>query len=213
MLRAETLDAPVLDLLGVRAVLTSRTDVPLPDGWQKAAEVGSVSILANADALPPAFVVHAAEVRPDAVARLQRLAAPDFPAGSTVVLEQPPPPGCLPPRPPPEARGAEVSAWQPGDITVHVARGPPGLLVVPVGWHAGWTARVGGRPAPVLRADHALLAVPLPGREDVEVQLHFEPPLLRAGFAAGLVAWLLALALLLWPARRAAKAAAQAEPA
>jgi hypothetical protein len=142
-------------------------------------------------------------VRPDAAARLARLSAPDFPAGSRVVLEQPPPAGCLPPRPPPEARGAQVSAWQPGDITVHVDQGPPGLLVVPVGWHAGWTARVDGHPAQVLRADHALLAVPLSGREDVDVQLHFEPPLLRAGFATGAVAWLLALALLLWPRRRA----------
>jgi hypothetical protein len=213
MLRVETLDAPVLDLLGVRAVLTSREDVPLPDGWQTAASFGNVSILANDDALPPAFVVHAVEVRPDAAARLQRLAAPDFPAGSTVVLEQPPPPGCLPPRPPPDARGAEVSAWQPGDITVHVDQGPPGLLVVPVGWHSGWTARVGGHPAQVLRADHALLAVPLPGREDVDVQLHFEPPLLRTGFAAGVVAWLLALALLFWPGRRAAEPDAEVEVA
>ncbi|HEX5011264.1 MAG TPA: hypothetical protein VFY71_12775 [Planctomycetota bacterium] len=213
MRHAETLAAPVLDLLGVRAVLTSQQDVPPPDGWHKAAELGSVSVLANDDALPPAFVVHAAELQPDAAARLARLAAPDFPVGSTVLLEQPPPPGSLPPRPPPGARAAEVSAWQPGDITVHVSQGPSGLLVVPVGWHAGWTARAGGHTVPVLRADHALLAVPLPGREDVDVQLHFETPRLRAGFAVGAMAWLLALALLVGPRRRATVAVAEAGPA
>ena len=103
--RNESLDSPVLDLLGVRAVLTSREDVPLPDGWQLAARVGAVSILANDDALPPAFVVHAAEVQPDPAARLERLASPDMPAGRTVVLEQPPPPGCLPQRQPDGSMG------------------------------------------------------------------------------------------------------------
>jgi hypothetical protein len=198
-----SLGSPVLDLLGVNVVLTSREDFePLPEGWRVAARVGSVSVLANDEALPPAFVVHAAEVRTDPRARLAGIAAPDTPVGSLVMLEQEPPAGCLPARQPARPRAAAVSFWEPGAITIQVDAGPPGLLVVPVGWHAGWRAEVDGRAAPVLRADHALLAVPLPGREDVEVQLRFEPPLLLAGFGAGAVAGLLALGLLFWPARR-----------
>ena len=207
--QAASLASPLLDLLGVRAVLAGEPPDELPAGWRVAARVGTVSVLANDDALPAAFVVHAAEVLRDDDARLFRLAQPELDVGRVVVLEEDPPPACLPRRPPGTARLASVQAWQPGAVSVHVAAGAPGLLVVPIGWHAGWHARVDGAPAPVLRADHALLAVPLPGREDVDVQLDFAPPLLPA-FSAGALAWLLALALLAWPVRRATDGGAQA---
>ena len=48
-------------------LLTSRADIdPLPAGWRAAARVGEVRVLANDGALPPAFMVHAAQVVPDA---------------------------------------------------------------------------------------------------------------------------------------------------
>ncbi len=208
--RPEALASPLLDLLGVRALLTSRSDTdPLPAGWREAARVGEVRVLANDDALPPVFMVHAVQVVPDSAGRLARLAAPGFAPARLVVLEQEPP-FPLAPTPPAGTRACELAAWSPGRIAVHVAAGPRGLLVVPVGWHAGWRAEAGGEPLPVLRADHALLAVALAGREDVVVQLTFDPPLVDAGLALGVAALLGALALLAWPTRRSAPGAGAA---
>lgn len=208
--RPEALDSPLLDLLGVRVLLTDRDDVePLPGGWREAARVGGVRVLANDGALPPAFVVHAAQVVPDAAGRLARLAEPGFEPARLVLLEEEPP-FPLAPTPPAGSRAATLAAWSPGRIEVQVAAGPRGLLVVPVGWHAGWRASAGGQPLPVLRADHALLAVALAGREDVAVHLTFDPPLVDAGLLLGALALLGVLALLAWPVRRATRGPAAA---
>jgi hypothetical protein len=203
--RPQTLASPVLDLLGVRAVLTSRADFgELPPGWHEEAPVGPVRVLVNDEALPPAFVVPAVEVVANRVARLKRLAAPDFAPASLALLEEPPPVELPGPEASGDPRPVELRAWEPGSIALHVGAGAPGLLVVSVGWHDGWRARVDGEAAPALCADHALLAVPLPGAQDVDVQLDFQPPLVNVALALGAVAWLIALLVLAWPARRKA---------
>jgi uncharacterized membrane protein YfhO len=45
---------------------------------------------------------------------------------------------------------------------VEVRAEGPGLLVVAQGYDPGWSARVDGRPATVVRVDHAQLGVVLP---------------------------------------------------
>jgi hypothetical protein len=58
----------------------------------------------------------------------------------------------------------------------------PGLLVVAESWDHGWTAGLDGRPAPVLRVNHAQMAVTLgPGLH--RAVLRYRAP----GFRAGLV--------------------------
>jgi hypothetical protein len=68
----------------------------------------------------------------------------------------------------------------------------------------GWTARVDGRPEPVVPADLLLRAVPVPaGRHRVE--LTYRTPLLRTGAAVSLVSWG-ALVMLFWWRRPKASA-------
>jgi len=241
LLRPATLSSPLLDLLGVRALLTS--DATLTEalcraaGWREAGAVGGVRVLANTEALPRAFVATRAEVLADGAARLARLTAPDFDPRTTVVLEEPLPPALAAAlsMPPPaaasgenaidpaahaptqspaqlsESRTVNISLWKPGLVQLRVSAGGPAVLVVSESWHAGWRARA--RPVqdspgddvwaslPVLRADHALLALPLESREDLVVELQFDPPLVSWALAFGAAAWLTWLGLLLWPAR------------
>ncbi len=88
---------------------------------------------------------------------------------------------------------AEVARATGGRIDLR-AEGP-GLLVVTEGWDRGWSARVDGVPAPVLRANAVHLGVVLEeGTHRVELE-HF-PRGLRAGLAlAALAAALVLLAL------------------
>jgi hypothetical protein len=74
-------------------------------------------------------------------------------------------------------------------LTVEADR--PTVVLLRDTWTPGWTARVDGRPAPVLRANGLHRAVPIPAGSS-EVVLSYWPP----GLTAGLLIALLALAAL-----------------
>jgi len=67
----------------------------------------------------------------------------------------------------------------------------PTVVVVRDGWARGWTARVNGREAPVLRADGRHRAVPI-GAGESDVLLVYEPPGVRIGLALAALGALLA---------------------
>lgn len=97
------------------------------------------------------------------------------------------------------SRRAHLTRDTPGRLDLR-AQGP-GLLVIAEGWDPGWSARVDGQTAPVLRANHIQLGVPLaPGMHRVE--LRYTPRGLWAGLLTA-ASGLLALAL---GARRLARA-------
>ena len=63
-----------------------------------------------------------------------------------------------------------VRALSPNRITVDLDAPAAGLVVVNEAWYPGWQARVDGRRAPVLRANHLVRAVPVePGRHVLEL--------------------------------------------
>nr|WP_276603131.1 YfhO family protein [Nannocystis pusilla] len=77
-----------------------------------------------------------------------------------------------------------------------------GVLVVNEAWGPGWTARVDGAPATVLRANYLFRGLLVgPGRHTVE--LEYGPPRLRAALAVYAVTALLVLGGLVWLPRRA----------
>jgi hypothetical protein len=58
--------------------------------------------------------------------------------------------------------------FQPQRVSFHVQADAPTLAVIAQSFYPRWQATVGGRPAPVLRANHAFQAVPVPaGSHDV----------------------------------------------
>jgi hypothetical protein len=203
-----TLASPLLDLLGVDALLTSH-EAELPPGWKEGGRAGPVRVLVNDEALPRAFVAPRAELVAGEAERLARLTARDFDPRAVVLLEDRAAasraPSAAPDAPP---RVATITAWSPGHLTIEVPEGEPGVLVVSEGWHDGWRASIGGQRVPVWCADQTVLAVPLENRDDLSVELVFDPPLVRVAAWVGAALWAALLVGVLWPSRRIEPAAA-----
>ncbi|RKY19193.1 MAG: hypothetical protein DRQ55_11290 [Planctomycetota bacterium] len=211
---AEELQSPLVDLLGVDVVLTSDAALEVA-GMSQASQVGALRVLVNAEAHPHAWFATDLLVSPPT--ELGPGAWVDPAAGFdpilSVALEQEPPLGPVPAGslPSPEgaafgARVVRVAAWSPGALTLELGAGPAGALVVAEGYHHGWEALVDGQPAPVLVADHAILAVPVAEGGTARVELRYREPLLLLGGLAGAGGLLSAVMLLYWSSRRLRRA-------
>lgn len=78
---------------------------------------------------------------------------------------------------------------EPERLYIEAESSGKGLLVVNDAWWPGWTAQIDGIPAPLLRADCLVRAVPWPGGNHV-VEICYHPPEVRAGALASAVALL-----------------------
>ena len=95
-----------------------------------------------------------------------------------------------------------------GFVSARTQSGAPGWLVFSEVHDPGWRAWVDGAPAPVLRADLALVAVPVPAGEH-EVLLRYTAPWVWRGIAVGLLGLALWLGLVV-TGRRSGVAASTA---
>jgi hypothetical protein len=82
-------------------------------------------------------------------------------------------------------RPAAWTSTDPDRPVLRVVTEAPGLLVVADTWMPGWSATVDGRPAPVLRGNHAQRVIPLPRPGQHEIVLTYEPPGLILGASLG----------------------------
>ena len=169
------------ELLAVRYVLIpDTTTVP---GYHLAfgpvtTAAGTRAFVYEADTLPPyARVIRgAAKVDPGAIP--PTLADPRLPGYDRVVLfatDAPVNPPPLQDWPPPSPSRARVTAWATGKMSIALDPPPPdsSYVLVSENWYVDWRATVDGRPAPVLRGDHALITVPVPpGARTVELRYH-----------------------------------------
>jgi hypothetical protein len=134
-------------------------------------------------ALPLAFWSQRYEVLDDPAFQAR---VPDFDPFETVAIaptsEALPPAGkALPHRP------ATLVERTTNMTRVQVDAPAPGLLVVMDPWFPGWSARVDGKPAPLLRANYAFMAVALPAGSH-EVVLSYFPTTLVPALACVLAA-------------------------
>lgn len=121
--------------------------------------------------LPRAWLVGRAEVVTDPAERRRRLADPSFDPASTALLEE-----AVPDLPGHAAGRVE----RRGEGVYHVASEAPALLLVSESYDGGWRCDVDGRPARILRANHALRAVALaPGTHTVRFE--YRPGTVRLG--------------------------------
>ena len=158
------------------------------------------AVLAEATApAPRVYLATSARVADDRSAA-QLLAAADFSPGRSLVLAP--------------AQGAHAATAEgsctlapPDDrierLTLHCHAGAPSYAVVADAFFPGWYAAVDGAAAPILRANLAMRAVPVPAG-DSTVLLVYRPAHLAAGAAVSLLALLVAAGLTIRAYRRRA---------
>jgi Bacterial membrane protein YfhO len=199
------LDSPLLDLLNVRYIVVPAVAQPdqnvlreLKDTHPTVYGDDRVDVLENRDALPRAWIVHAAKrVAPQET--LKSLKSGEVDPARTALLERPPP--ALSPPDDPSTDRALVETYEANRITLHTSTGAPGLLVISEIYYPAWKAYVNGRTVPLYVADHVLRAVPVPAGEHT-VELRYESWSLRGGLAISLVSYLLLIALVVATLRR-----------
>jgi len=157
--------------------------------------LGRESILPNLSALPRAWVAPRwSFATEDQVA--PNLQTPSFDHRSQVILLQEDRAKVGVPSADSALHGHEatIQEYQPGRITIIAQAATPSLLFLADSWYSAWHATVDGVDAPVLRADLAFRAVPIPaGSHTVEFRFH-NPELAKAWTLGGLA--LLSLVLL-----------------
>jgi hypothetical protein len=126
--------------------------------------------------LPRAWIVTQTRTVTTPGAALSEAMSPTFDPATQVLLEAFPPPA------PPASSSGDGSrprvtslreGWNRRTIDLVVAQ--PGYLVLAYTYYPGWSAAVDGRPAEILRANYALLAVPVEAGQH-RVELTYRPP-------------------------------------
>ena len=193
------------DLLSVRFLILPDTQ-PIP-GYRRLlgpapARHGGVGVLYERDTAPPyvRVIPAAAKLPEDQV--VPTVTDPRFPLNRVVVY---PESASVSPAPI-QGGGADTSSvtatlveWAPGRMRVTLEGSDTSAqhLLVAETWYKDWHARVDGKPAPVLRGDHALITVLVPPGAR-EVALWFESPEYARGKLISLVALLAILGLYGW---------------
>lgn len=182
------LGSRLLNLLNARyivvpaAVPSGRADLAYLNQKYPAVLRGSVSVLENRDALPRAWIVHAARQVPyDSALPLLDSGAVD--PRSTVLLEETPPKLSAGRS---RAEAATVLEYLPERVTLRVDAASDGMLVMSDIYYPAWKAYLDGQPAKLYVADHAFRAVAVPiGVHTVE--LRYESAALRLGLSVTLL--------------------------
>ncbi|MBN2491453.1 MAG: hypothetical protein JXQ29_11450 [Planctomycetes bacterium] len=213
-----SLSHPLIDLLGVRFVLTHDDWGPNPaQGFvpaypldpaggflkERVAREGLV-IYENTECLPRAFLAAAAVHVPGGDAAFEALAAPGFDPLATVILEGGAPPGAE--RPLDASAPVRVTGYRSRHVTVEVGAGGPAVLVLADAFDPGWSAALAdGSALKIRRADAIFRAVELPARDGpVAIHFHYAGDSFRKGsYVAAASAVLLLVGLLAWLLMRA----------
>jgi len=143
---------------------------------------------------PRVYIVHQAEVIPEDTAALTRLRAAEFNPQATAILAEPAPLD-LPGRPLMDS-GAGIVEREPRRLVVNARLVANGLLMLSELDYPGWRATVDGQPAPILRADVILRAVPLTAGTH-RVEMVFDPPSVKWGMWLSAATWLIGAVVLL----------------
>ncbi len=179
---------------GAAFAAARRTGAASPGRWKAAGALGGSAIYENTRVRPRAWLAFETAVESDEkILRSLMTAKLDdgrpFDPSRLALLEQP---LADPVGPPDPGASATVRTLERDTVEVETLSAAPSLLVLADVFYPGWEATVDGRPAPVVRADYLLRAVPVPAGRHL-VRLAFRPSSLRRGAAlSGLTLLLLA---------------------
>jgi hypothetical protein len=194
----------LLQLGGVSHVVALHTT-----GFEALAEVGRFSsVYAEPirafevpQPLPRSYLVEGTRVVADAEA-VAALLDPRFDFRREVLL----PEGLPERRPRADLPGeTRLVTYLPDYVEIRASAARAGVVVLLDSFDPGWRAWVDGRPAPVLRANVAFRAVPVPAGEH-RIEMRYRPRALYRGLVVSALSALVALALagaIAWAGRRA----------
>lgn len=170
--------------------VTAQVVRPIDDG-QRLVHVSDGAIWERLAALPRYRWASAAEVVVGKYPRLAWLATPQD--ADTVLL------GAAP-NTQPSGTGSVVSVdeSEPEARSIRTDSDGPGLLVIADAYRNGWTAYVDGVETPVVRAEHALMAVEVPAGQHT-VRFEYTPPGWPNAWRLSLLALLVVAVLATWP--------------
>jgi hypothetical protein len=194
------LGSPLLDLLNVRYVIAPPADdLDLSDRTallrfpSLVFSTSRVRILENPNALPRAWLVHAAAQMAPAEA-LQAIDSGRVQARDTALLEELPPTLAAPADA--SRDQARVTDNEADRVVVTSVTDAAGMLVLSEVYYPAWNAYLDGQPARLYVADGALSAVAVPAGEHT-IELRFESATLVAGIAVSVGTIVLMATLLL----------------
>ncbi len=161
---------------------------------------GPLALYRNQDAYPRAWLVHDAQMAADPAAALAQLQQPAFDPAQVAIIDDShtdKPPDLRPATAPESVR---VERHSTNQIELTVQASAPALLLLSEQWYPGWRATVNGATAPLLRANVALRAVPVPAGTS-SVSVTFVPDGWRAGLLSAVAGWILLLFVFLFEKR------------
>ncbi len=188
---AKSLQSPLLDLLGVKYVLTTQ-NIGLP-GWTEVYR-GEINVYRNDRVLPRVFVPPVIQSVPDVAAARQAIAAPGFDPRRTAYLESEVPTAG------PVQGTATISRYGANRVEIDAKMDGDGYVLLTDTYFPGWRASVDEREVPVVRANGLFRAVPVPAGEH-RVVLRYSPFTFQLGgylSVMGLFAIVLGLAYAGW---------------
>jgi hypothetical protein len=135
--------------------------------------------------LPGAAVVPEIQVEPDSVRRIATLWSPTFDPAKTTIVEQP----VLTVGQAGGTGTATIEGNGDDTLAVRVRTTGPALLHVSRSYHPSWEAEINGVPVPVIRANHALMAVPLTRGGEYRVVMRYRPSIVRVASTVTMITW------------------------
>jgi hypothetical protein len=153
-----------------------------------------VAVFKNYDALPHAFLVHAARLADDATV-LSEIRRNDFNPQSNLLLSD----GAAL-----DNGGAQradefvrIVDYQPQRISIDVQASADGYLLLTDAWYPGWIARVDGIETPIHRADYVFRAVRVSAGAH-KIEFEYRPILVYVGAGLGVLALTILVVVWAW---------------
>jgi hypothetical protein len=177
------LNSAALRALAARYVLLpGQVDLP---GFRLLGADQRVAVYVNDDAMPGVAVVPEVQVEPDSARRIAALWSPTFDPAKTTIVEEP----VLAVGQAGGTGTAVIEGNGDDTLAVRVQSTGPALLHVSRTYHPSWQAEIDGVSVPVLRANHALMAVPLGRSGDHRVVMRYRPAIVRLSATITIATW------------------------
>jgi hypothetical protein len=148
-----------------------------------------VAVYMNDAAMPGVAVVPEVQVEPDSTRRVASLWSPTFDPTKTTIVDQ----QVLAVGQGGGTGTATIESSGDDTLVVRARTSGPALLHVSRTYHPSWEAEVDGVVTPVVRANHALMAVPLTASGDHRVVMRYRPAIVHHSARATLATWALVL--------------------